>query len=199
MDRDGLIRAFVAAELPESVREELGDLAARLRARGVRARWVLPDRMHITVRFLGEIPPERFEAVREALAPPLPVAGPIRLTPAGLGAFPPRGRARVLWVGLEGDTAALGRCALEVETRLEDLGFLRETRPFRPHITLGRARGPGGIPGLERLGPAERSYRGTAFEVAHLTLFESRLGPGGPDYIERGRAPLGPAQDAPPR
>lgn len=192
MDRDRMIRGFVAVELPAEVRGFLADLVDRVRSRGIRARWVHPDRMHITLRFLGEIPAPRFEAVRAALARPIAAGGHPELVPAGIGTFPPRGRARVLWAGLRGDTAVLGRCALEVEGRLEALGFPREPRPFRPHITLARARSPGGIAGLDRIGPEIRAAQGPGFRVTHLTLFESRLRPQGPEYIPRAVVPLDP-------
>ncbi len=192
MDRERLIRGFVAVELPAEVRAFLAGLAERVRSQGVRARWVSPDRMHITLRFLGEIQASRFEAVRAALARPITAGGHPELVPAGIGTFPPRGRARVLWAGLRGDTPVLGRCALEVEDRLESVGFPREPRPFRPHITLARARGPGGITGLDRIGSEIRAAQGPGFRVTRLTLFESRLHPQGPEYLPRATVPLVP-------
>ncbi len=184
------VRCFVAAALPGPVREDLGRLQKRLARAGVRARWVRPDRMHLTVRFLGEVEPDRFAGVLDALAAPLVVPGPLRLAPDGLGAFPSPARPRVVWAGLTGDRPALARAALEVEARLEPLGFPRERRPFRAHLTLGRFRAPpprGIGAALEAVGP----YRGPGFAVTEFVCYESRLHPSGPEYIPRGTATLG--------
>lgn len=181
----GWVRCFVAADFPPEVREDLGRLQERLRKRSLDLKWVRPESMHLTLKFLGEVPGETFEALLEALETPLGGGGPLRLAPSGLGAFPSTRRARVLWVGLEGDVAPLARLALEIEARVEPLGIPREGRPFAPHLTLGRARGPAGVPGLEAALETEIGYTGPTFTVGALTLYESRLRPQGPAYIPR--------------
>ncbi len=184
------VRCFLAAPLPGPVREDLGRVQQRLDRAGVRARWVRPDRMHLTVRFLGELESDRFAAVLDALTAPLEVRGPLRLAPDGLGAFPSPARARVVWAGFTGDRSALARAALEVEARLEPLGLPRERRPLRPHLTLGRFRvpPPRGIgAAVEAVGP----YRGPGFAVTEFVCYESRLHPTGPEYIPRGAVALG--------
>lgn len=185
------IRCFVAADLPEAVRDDLQALQRRLRARGLDARWAGTQALHLTVKFLGEIEPAVFRRVEDALAAPLEVGGPIDLRPAGLGAFPSAARARVIWVGLAGDTAALARAALAVESRLEPLGIAREVRPFHPHLTLGRARAAGGVPGAAEALEADRDYEGPPFALTGLVLYESRLLPGGPRHTPRLTIPLG--------
>ncbi len=187
------IRCFVAADLDEPARQEVGRLQERLRKMGVRGRWVAPERVHVTVRFIGEIPPETFDAVCEALARPVGETGPLDLVLQGLGAFPSLRRPRVLWVGLAGDVAGLAGAAREVNGRLEGLGLPGEARPFRPHVTLARAKGPSGMDGLERALKAIGVYQGPGFRVTRLTLYESRLKPGGPEYIPRRAVPLGDA------
>ncbi len=193
------IRAFVAADLPGPVVRELAGLQERLRRLGISGRWVRPERMHVTLRFLGELEPERFEAVRKALESPLGGTERVDLVPEGIGVFPHPSRARVLWVGLAGDVAVLGGLALELEDRLAALGFPRERRPFRAHITLARASRRGDLRGVDRAASSEAAFRGTPFSVTHLTLYESRLRPGGPDYIPRQRIPLGRAAAPPPQ
>ena len=185
------IRCFVAADLDEPARREVGRLQERLRRMGVRGRWVAPERVHVTVRFIGEVPPETFDEVSGALARPVGREGALDLVLQGLGAFPSLRRPRVLWVGLAGDVAGLAGAAREVDERLEDLGLPGEARPFRPHVTLARAKGPSGMEGLERALKAVGAYRGPAFRVTRLTLYESRLKPGGPEYIPRRTVPLG--------
>jgi len=179
------VRCFVAADLPAAVRDDLGRLQGRLRNRGVDCRWVSPEAMHLTLKFFGHLPVETFAEVCEALAEPLKLGAPARLVPAGVGAFASPRRARVIWAGLEGDVAILARAALALEARAESLGIPRETRPFRAHLTLGRAREREGIRGCERALEAEGSYRGPAFAVDELVLYESRLRPQGPEYVRR--------------
>jgi 2'-5' RNA ligase len=141
--------------------------------------------MHLTVKFLGRLPVETFEALRRALARPLGLDGPLQIGPAGFGAFPSPRRARVMWAGLSGDVAGLARAALVVEARAEALGIPREARPFHPHLTLARARDPRGIQRVERAIDVEGGYRGPAFTVHELVLYESRLHPHGPEYLRR--------------
>jgi len=184
------VRCFVAADLTPDAREDLGGLQVRLRKAGVECRWVLPAALHLTLKFLGEVAPETFEALRNALTPPLGVGGPLQLAAAGVGAFPSPQRARVVWAGLTGDVATLARAALTLEARVEALGFPREARPFRAHLTLGRSRGPGGLQGAEKLLATEATYRGPAFPVGALVLYESRLRPQGPEYLPRLSIPL---------
>ncbi|MEW6488018.1 MAG: RNA 2',3'-cyclic phosphodiesterase [Thermodesulfobacteriota bacterium] len=184
------VRCFVAADLSPEARDDLGRLQGRLRARGVECRWVTPAAVHLTLKFLGEVEPETFGALREALERPLGLGGPLQLAAAGVGAFPSPQRARVLWAGVDGDVAPLARAALEVEARAEPLGIAREARRFRAHLTLGRARGPSGIRGASEALEDEAHYRGPPFTVGALVLYESRLRPGGPEYVPQATIPL---------
>lgn len=179
------VRCFAALDLPAEVRGALAELQGRLRARGADLRWTKPGAMHLTLKFLGELAQETFEAVCQALSEPLGVPGPLRLQPRGLGAFPSPRRARVVWVGLRGDTATLGRLALTLEARAERCGLPREARPFRPHLTLGRSRTPEGAPGVASALEAEENFTLPPFEAVEVVLYESRLGPGGPAYTPR--------------
>lgn len=184
------VRCFVAADFPAAVREDLVRLQERLKGRGVDLKWVAPASMHLTLKFLGELSPQAYEAVTSALGQPLDAGGPLLLTPRGLGAFPTLRRARVLWVGLEGDAARLARTALTLEARAEAGQVPREARPFQPHLTLGRSRGPTGASGLEEALEAEQDYSGPTFTVSEVVLYESRLRPGGPLYFPRMTIPL---------
>lgn len=179
------IRCFVAADLPGEVADDLARLQARLRGVGVRARWTNPGSMHLTLKFLGELEPDRFDAACRALDAPAEIGGPLDLAAQGLGAFPSLSRARVLWVGIGGEAPRLARLALVVEARAEAAGVPREGRPFRPHLTLGRAPGAAPMAGLARAFAAEGGYEGPPFRVMALVLYESRLGPRGPTYDPR--------------
>ena len=179
------IRCFVAAELPAPVRTRLAALQQRLGERGLTARWVRSGALHLTVKFLGELSPDTFDRVAEALRSPLPAPGPLRLAPRGLGTFPPGNRARVVWVGLEGDVAPLARASLEIEARLQHCGIERKRRPYHPHLTLGRATRLSGLGDVQSALEAESGFGMPAFQVRDLVLFESRLRPAGATHIPR--------------
>src|SRR5919108_1338956 len=157
------MRLFVAIELGEQVVREAAKLVDELRKRAdrrskaARLGWVTPDRMHLTLRFLGEVNDERAGDVLGSLRDSMPMA-PFEIVWQGLGAFPPKGPPRVFWVG-----AGRGRDkVLELEelvsARLDPLGFERESRPYAPHLTLARVREAGGLrPAPLFDGIAERS------------------------------------------
>ena len=133
------MRTFVALNLQPAIRNRLHDTLAPLRERMGQVRWVTPDALHLTLKFLGEIDAGATTEVEAALRQTAGRHSPIRLRIGGRGAFPSLRRARVLWVGADGGDA-LHALHGDVETTLALLGFGRERRPFRPHITVGRVR-----------------------------------------------------------
>ncbi|MBI4570794.1 MAG: RNA 2',3'-cyclic phosphodiesterase [Chloroflexi bacterium] len=138
---DSLFRLFVACELSGEVRAALAAVQDQLRHAGAgRLRWVRPEGIHVTLKFLGEVEADRVDAICAALGPAVEPFS-IRVRPAGLGGFPDASaRLRVVWVGLEGDIDALAALAGRVDRALEPLGFPREARPFAAHLTLARVR-----------------------------------------------------------
>jgi|SRR5262245_35244499 len=188
------MRLFVAIELGEQVLGEAAKLVDELRKRAdrrspkARLTWVRPDRMHLTLRFLGEVSDERAGGVLGALRAPIPLA-PFEVAWQGLGAFPPEGPLRVIWVGAGRGRDAVLELEHMVSARLEPLGFEQEARPYAPHLTLARVREAGGlraIPLFERI--ADRSLGTT--NVDAITLFQSKLSPKGPTYVSMQRTPL---------
>jgi 2'-5' RNA ligase len=134
------LRTFIAIELDEGLMSNLMSLQGRLREqvspRSVR--WVRPEGIHLTLKFLGDTSAEKLQEVEEALARATAEIGPFTFTVGGLGCFPNLHRPRVVWVGLQEQTGALGRLHKAVETHVAPLGFPTEKRPFSPHLTLGR-------------------------------------------------------------
>jgi 2'-5' RNA ligase len=132
---------FIALNLPESLRRALWDVVAPLRNLELPLRWVGPDGLHLTLKFLGEVAddrePELIEALRRA-AGAGPEPHPFSITLRGFGGFPDVRRPRVLWVGIEPEPA-LELLQDRVERQFATLGFSTEARPFRPHLTLARA------------------------------------------------------------
>lgn len=188
-------RLFVAVEPPEAVRRRIAALAADLRRLAGRAadelRWVPDENIHLTVQFLGAVPEERLEDVRQALAAAAAAARPLSLEVRGAGGFPNARRPRVVWLGLSGEVAGLAALAEELGRRLAPLGFPPEARPFAGHLTMARARDGRGAAGLGGALAAAAQAEGVAWRAADLVLFESHLSPRGPRYEPLLRAPLG--------
>ena len=184
------MRLFVAAVLPETLRSALIALQQRLASLPLPVRWVHPETMHLTFAFLGETGEAVAAKISGALAAALPEGPPpFGLEARGCGTFPAHGRPRVLWVGLEGEVDAAARLKRIVDQALEPLGFRREDRPFRPHLTLGRV--TEGRTGNWR--DSLQVESGTAFgsfEVRSLTLFESRLGSDRARHVPLASLPL---------
>jgi 2'-5' RNA ligase len=191
------MRLFVAVELPPSALTMALELSRVLQRRvselapAARFTWIPAERMHLTIRFIGEVPVTRVSLMQAALSAPLDT-GAFSLMLGEPGAFPPRGTPRVLWLGIEQGQAELMRLEREVSARLEGAGIQREERPYRPHLTLARAREPHGlrVPALlDDLPPSAPS--GGLIDA--ITLFESRLSPQGPTYTPLRRMLLRPA------
>ena len=178
------IRSFVAVELAASFRQEIGRLHSRIATEGLRL--VRPDLVHITLKFLGDVPEKDLNAVAAALGEVK--AAPFSVQVKGIGAFPGRS-VRVLWLGLEGDFSKLHQ---GIETALEPLGFSPEERGFSPHVTLGRV----GRPNVEISRQIQARMKELSdldlggFTVDRFYLKKSTLTRGGPIYEDLARFPL---------
>ena len=185
-NRERGLRLFVACELPPAVRDALGRLQDELKARGAgRLRWVRPEGIHLTLKFLGEVPAAKREAVENALAGAVvsPFALDVRL--GSLGGFGGRQRLHVIWVGLEGDVEGLAELAALIEEALGPLGFPREGRPFAPHLTLARVPDDAGIQERSRLADLLEAFPSPSLPSMTLTavnLMQSFLQPTGARY-----------------
>lgn len=189
-------RLFVALGLPPAVKEALAVLREDL-AQGLPSlRWVRPEGIHLTLRFLGDVPVDRLDNIADALSrcPGDEAGEPIRVEASGLGVFPSIRSPRVLWVGFRHVPDALYRLQQRVEKAMVALGVPEERRPFSPHLTVGRFRRPLRRGEVERLSghlshDARRSFGG--FDVSRFSLFRSTLLPEGARYEEMGSWPLG--------
>lgn len=158
------VRLFVAINFPEELRASLVDATAALRHAAPSVRWTPPERLHLTVKFLGEQPKESVAALAEAIAGVARRHRPMELELSAVGAFPNFRRARVVWIGVEA-SPRLELLYHDVEIACERLGYELEGRVFRPHVTVGRVR-PGTAP-LE--------LRALADEAAEVGLAETLL------------------------
>ena len=195
--RRGDIRAFVAAPIGDRARAALADAAARIRQEfpdGIQ--WANPAGIHLTLKFLGNIPPSAVDPLLESLTPAAAMQPPFTLKLAGLGLFPHRRNPRVLWAGVSGDTDALSNLQMSVETALTALGYPPESRPFRPHLTLGRPRRGLAPAQLSRIAAAVSNIAPPPSEiwpVSSIDLIHSELHPSGARYTVLGAAVLGGA------
>lgn len=170
------VRAFVGLPSPPRLGLAMAAVMTGWRRLSPTVRWTDPERAHLTVRFLGQVPPERLERLDSALRGVAAGKAPVRLMPAATGAFPGWGRPRVLWLGFVPDEALAG-LAMEVEEASRQAGFEPEERAFRAHLTLGRAAGG---PAARPAAAAVRAWEpGTGAEtVAEMILYRSDPGAG---------------------
>ncbi len=190
-----MIRSFIAIELPSEVRLVLDQVQRELKGSVTGVRWVQPEGIHLTLKFLGSIPPEQVPAIAGAVREVVHGESPLALNVSGLGAFPNARRPRVIWVGIVGEVERLGRLQARLESALEPLGFSREERPFRPHLTVGRVKDPRRPPDLTRALAETTVPASNPFDVREILVYKSDLRPTGAIYTKLQHLPLaGPAK-----
>ena len=183
------MRSFIAVPLPEECREILEQIQRPLRSLGTDVGWTSVSSIHLTLKFLGEIDPNRVDEIASSLRPATVPAFKLRVR--GLGAFPNLHSPRVIWCGVEGEIERLSSLQAGVETACEGLGFERETRPFHPHLTLGRVRDKLAPGSARAIAEAARGvhYRGRAV-ARSVELMASELTPQGSRYRVMASLPL---------
>ena len=182
-----LIRAFIAVELPAELKSELAELEGQLKKNSpLMVKWVDPNNIHITLKFLGEIAENSIEELILAIEESTQGIQPFKLEVREVGAFPNLERAQVLWVGVKGELDKITKLQKRIESNTEQLGFPRESRGFSPHLTLGRVRDEARPNERQRLG---KLLADTSFAALHnvdveaVNLMRSQLTPTGPIYI----------------
>jgi 2'-5' RNA ligase len=182
------MRLFVAFDLPNAVRHALATLAQRLKPECRAARWVRPESMHVTLKFLGETDPQKLSEIRAALAP-IRSAQPVAMDFRVLGFFPNEFKPRILWCGVQA-TPNLAELAAAVEEALEPLGFARETRAYSPPLTPARLEPNDALENLVRAADALKSYDFGAAREPEFHLFQSVLKPSGAQYSKLAAFPF---------
>ena len=188
-----MIRLFIAWPLPHEIEQELGRIGFLLKQKGGRVSWVASKNIHLTARFLGDTDEKLVPDIGALINEVAVTCGPVECTLDRLGAFPDLRRPRVIWVGLGGDIEFLQRMADQLEQGLQEQGFEKEAKRFRPHLTLARVRESHQ---LDALLMAVHQFRVTpmAFTFDRLVLFKSTLTPSGSIYERLHEAKLGPTE-----
>jgi len=173
------IRSFIAIELPDGLKLELAQLEARLKSdRQPWVKWVSPEGIHITLKFLGNIAAETTGEITKAMEEAVQGISPFHLEVKGLGVFPNLRRVQVAWVGIIGEVDKLNQLQKRIETNLIPLGFAPESRVFTPHLTLARLRDQASLDERQRFGQLIASTEfetASAIEVDAVSLMRSQL------------------------
>ncbi len=188
------MRLFVAINLPDGLREDIHEAVSPLREDGLPARWVDPGHYHVTMKFIGEVRPDDRDAMEEVLRRCVSGYRPVDVGLEEIGAFPSLRRPRVIWLGVT-PTPQLRALKHDLEHAYARLGIDRETRAFRPHVTLGRARDDAEAGDFRALEALARDIEVEAdFMATHLDLMRSHLRPEGAEYDVEAQVPLRPGE-----
>ena len=186
-----MIRAFLAIELPDSLRPGLAQVQEELKRSRADVRWVPVGNIHLTLKFFGNVPEDEIEALAQAARQAAAEAAPLQLQVTCAGAFPSPQAPRVVWLGLGGDVLPLTQLFYRLEKAFAPLGYLPEGRAFNPHLTLGRVKSPANRERLTGMLAKMPPLDWPPFFVKELILFQSVLSPQGSKYTALKVIPLG--------
>ncbi|MCM8789577.1 MAG: RNA 2',3'-cyclic phosphodiesterase [Candidatus Omnitrophica bacterium] len=179
------MRVFIAIALPKEIKLKLAKLQDELKSSGADVKWVEPDNIHLTLKFLGEIDDKQLSAVYKAIEESVKEKQAFSLRISSLGAFPKINYPRVIWLGVDKGDMEVKQIAKDLEERIQKIGIPKDDRAFSSHITIGRVRTGRNkdklVEGLNKLAEVYSS-ESLEFEVKKITLFKSTLTPKGPIY-----------------
>jgi 2'-5' RNA ligase len=177
-----LIRSFLAIELPKTILKKIEEVQGDLRSSHADVRWVSPEKIHLTLKFFGNIDESKTEPIVKSIEGPIRTVSPFSIKVRGVGAFPHFKNPRVIWMGLVDGKEVLISLQKILETEFEKIGFEQEERPFHPHLTLGRMKSNRGRDELAERMEKYREEEFGDFLVEKVILFKSDLRPSGPIY-----------------
>lgn len=179
------MRAFIAIELPQGIKDYLAGVQTKLKTAHADLKWVNPQNIHLTLKFLGEIDEKQLTQITQILEDTLRDKSQFYLRLASLGAFPNIKSCRVIWVGIDKGDSETKQIAKDLEGEIEKIGIAKEERPFSSHITIGRMRSS---LNRQKLTQVLENLTGDSggfpaeFPVTKITLYKSTLTPQGPIY-----------------
>ena len=179
-----LIRCFVAIEIQNELKTKIDDYILTLKQIAPKIKWINAKNLHLTLKFLGEIPQELLSQVQSELSAVSNVVNPFEMSVSSAGFFPNQLKPRVVWLGLQNDSNnSIFKLHEWIDERLEPLGFEREKRRFSPHLTLGRIKVPGDYQDLSEY-INQNKFHSTRINVSRVVLMKSVLKPMGPKYTQ---------------
>ncbi len=185
------IRTFLAVEVDAGVRRRAVEIVRALQAVPGDVKWVEPENLHFTLKFLGDVDAREIHTVCQRAEEAMAELSPFEFEVHGAGAFPNLSRPRTFWLGARAGSEAMVAVADGLESALEELGFRHETRRFQPHLTVGRLRQGGRTsPKLVELLQAYADVEVGQMPVDEVIVFSSVLGRTGPTYEALARVPL---------
>lgn len=179
---DNTIRTFIAIDLDPTIRRAIEQIQDFLKKLDCHVKWVKPENIHLTLKFLGEVKLKKIDAIKQTMENILKNTESIDTELTQLGAFPSANHPRVLWAGLKDDERRIVRLAASLEEGLGKIGFKKEQRPFSPHITIGRMRSPRNLILLSKAISDYPLPAGLTQTIQSVTLYKSTLTPQGPIY-----------------
>jgi 2'-5' RNA ligase len=184
------IRSFIAIEVPQPLKARMEEIQRELRRTDADVKWVRPEAVHLTLKFLGSIRQEDVERISLALAPVIAGGDPFEVRVQGMGCFPNPRNPRVVWLGVDRGKESLASLQQAVEKKMSELSFPAEGRPFSPHLTLGRVRSPRGKAGLSQAIEKDKGVEIGIFQAREVILFQSELRPSGAVYTKLKEFPM---------
>jgi len=178
------MRTFIAIEIPEETRQGLREAQRVLRTDAVDSSWPKPEGIHLTLKFLGEVPEEKIPDITQVLMTAAAGSRAFRIGVDGTGTFPNARNARVVWAGLGGEIECLNRLQAAVEDAMESAGFDREARAFTPHLTLARIKYIRSREAWVRMLEQVKDLKLPAFDVTSFSLMKSELKRSGAEYTQ---------------
>lgn len=183
------MRTFIAVELPSEIKNQIARIQAEFKKIPAQVSWTKPDNIHLTLKFLGEIEEKQLNPVTEATRSGCKGVKKFKISLKGVGGFPNLRQPRVIWIGTQDGAEELISLQGKIETELEQAGYSKEDKKFRPHFTIGRVRIPENI---ERLALAleKTEFQAEDIDIDRVTVMKSQLSSGGSIYTALGKIDL---------
>jgi 2'-5' RNA ligase len=189
-----LIRSFLAIEIPRTILKKIEGIQEDLKSSRADVRWVSPEKVHLTLKFFGNIDESKIDPIVKSIEEPIRITPPFSLKVRGVGAFPHLKNPRVIWMGLVDEKEVLTSFQKQLERELGKIGFEPEERTFHPHLTLGRMKSSKEREELTGRIERHKEEEFGDFQIERIVLFKSDLKPTGPIYTPLREMKLGGIQ-----
>lgn len=175
------VRSFIAIEIPSTIQKNIETYQQPLRKMGGGVSWVKAKNIHLTLKFLGDVPETQINDISNKIFETCANVPQFKISITGTGFFPNAKRPKIVWVGCQEPSGTLTILQKAIDARLSEIGFERETRKFSPHLTIGRIKNPLGIQDMVQKVETGK-FDGGEFVVREIILMQSQLHPGGSIY-----------------